>query len=781
MKKLFLYAACSLLLSLAGCGGGGGGGTDTSFRVTFSAASLNFEVVEGKVTGASASKVVTATANTSTTRSVYIGAEAVGQGIASPILVDTGAAPLTSNIVVAVDPAIKAGSYSGKLRLLACTSSACSEHYPGSPQEINYTIKVLAPIKPSLAAVTFSAPEGGASETVPLSVKLPEGYTDLSYKVTYPATPAAGQWLKITKTTDGLSLLASASGLAAGTYTTTLELVAAQADLSTKVPVTFTVTSGVVLNQTVQVDVGSLTLPASLKGSIPISSQPGVTATTWTATTTTTWLKLDVATGKFGESLVWHIDTAAMGLLANNATHTGTATVAMTGIASKVITFKLNMKLAQLRSADTFAMLPGRSDVVMVYGAGFDAIDHQSAAIRVGNFAPASISKLSDKVLALTMPALEAGTYDVTLSNAAGLAAPKVPLKVLATQTYPYQALATTGDKASMLWNGENKSLYVVNAGQKSVMRFTAGATGTFTLASSRTFANGIDAVGLNRDHTALIVSTQGSTFNKVSVTDLSDLVTPPWKLGDFTATLDYHRNPLPVLGDNRVLTSNYSMLDLETGAVTPNTQAFPSLNGLLPYGGVTRDGNIVLISNNPLALQTPLTVYTLTSGQFRQLEATSSVDSFTRNASSRNGRVWAQNNVVFDDGHRKLGLLTPPAGWANVAMAVSRTGSRTYTYATSTGALPRVYVFDTLASVGATTDLPIMGFMELADRPDCDGAPALPGCIPNVAQMRIADDDLTLFIMGDRMLVVQPIDSAYVAPVPVPVVRAQMMRWQVR
>lgn len=761
MKKII--TAC-MLAALAACGGGGSGSSSTgtstgtaaeTFRISFSTATLNFDMVEGKTTPVT--RTVTATANTTTTKAVVFTSETTGQGILSPIAVESAGA-LASNIAISADPTLKAGTYTGTIKLQACTTTACTEAHAGSPHTINYTITVRAAIKPSQASVALSAAEGGSSTTLALGVTQPAGSGDVSYKVTYP-TGQTAQWLQVARNASGgLDLTGVATGLAAGTYTADLELVAAQPELSTKVPVTFTVDSGVVIAQTVDIDLASGTTPDAMKGDLTVT---GLSSGTWTAASSQTWLKLDTTTGAVGGKLVWHVDAVLAAALANNTVHTANVTLTITGIPAKTIAFKLNKHLAQLRMADTYALRPGIGGLVQVYGSGLSAVDGQKVAIRVGNFSPTAFFVRGD-VLTMFMPALDAGTYDVTLSNASGMPVSKTTLKVVAPQTYTYHAVPTTGDKASLLWDADSKALFVINA-QKTVERYAAGATGTFTKTASNAFTNGVEAIGLTRDHSALIASSGANTFLKLGMTDLGLVQT--WPVGTWTAQPDYVRNPLPVLGDNRAMISNYGMLDLDTGVLTAYTGT--ALSGLAPYGVVAPNGKDMLISGAG-AVPGPLTTYSVETGKFVPMAATAA-NPFTHSSVNRDGSQWLLGKVVgsslvlnvYSSQQVLLGAVKTPAGWTPVAGVMSGDGNTVYVYATNGAGAPRVYVFNTRSPITGGGNYPILGQIPVADRADCTGTFSLPSCFNNVAQMVMSHDDGTLFIMGDRNLLVVPVPAA--------------------
>ena len=68
----------------------------------------------------------------------------------------------------------------------------------------------------------------------------------------------------------------------------------------------------------------------------------------------------------------------------------------------------------------------------------------------------------------------------------------------------------------------------------------------------------------------------------------------------------------------------------------------------------------------------------------------------------------------------------------------------------------PRVYVLDTSGDVGDTA-VPVLGFFELQDYPNC--IDVLPGCAIR-PPMAISLDGRTLFIAGESRFIVAPIPN---------------------
>jgi hypothetical protein len=161
-----------------------------------------------------------------------------------------------------------------------------------------------------------------------------------------------------------------------------------------------------------------------------------------------------------------------------------------------------------------------------------------------------------------------------------------------------------------------------------------------------------------------------------------------------------------------------------------------------------------------------PLTMYSVESGTFAPLAPATWLNAFATGSASRDGTLWLQGKQqgggmafsVYSAQEVLQGVLNTPAGWTPVAAVMNSDGNAVYVYATNGTGAPRIYVFNTRTAVAAGASYPILGQIPVTDRADCTGTFSLPSCINNVAQMVIAHDDNTLFIMGDRNLLVVPV-----------------------
>ena len=239
----------------------------------------------------------------------------------------SGSAP--RDLSVSVDTAgLAPGNHSA-------TVTVTSSGTQGSPKQIPVTLTVAAAPALSVtpASLSFSATAGGASPAAKtLSVANTGGGT-LSFTASDDAP-----WLSVTPASGtaprDLTVSASVSGLAAGTYTGNVTVTAAGATGSPKeVPVTFTVDPPPA-TPALAVTPASLSFSAAAGGADPAAKTLSVTNTgtgslSFTASDDAPWMSVAPTSGTAPEDVTVSVDTA--GLAAG--TYTGKVTVTAAGAA----------------------------------------------------------------------------------------------------------------------------------------------------------------------------------------------------------------------------------------------------------------------------------------------------------------------------------------------------------------------------------------------------------------------------------------------------------------
>ena len=758
------------LLALAACGGGGGGGSApstpassaTGLSVTFNKSSLNFEYNEGDTAPA---QLVLASATGNTDKDILMGAEVTGKGIQTPINVAVDVATRSATITVVPERGLAAGTYNGSIKMLACANQGCSVQHGGSPYTVAYTITVRAGLKPSVASLNLAAAETGASAISTVGFTPPAAGAQVTASVDY--TSGRTGWLNARVVGAGVEVQAAAGALSAGTYQANLVLSVAGTGQKATIPVTLTVGSELIVSERASVKVDSVAASRQLQGTVALALAPGATATTWSAASSQTWLKLGGASGSFATPLTWSIDPAAFNALPNNAHHLAQILIRTdSNLPARTFTLDAHKALAEIKGLDAVALLAGQSGDVLVYGQGFSALPAGLAGVSVQGVQPTAASVVSDNVLRVSLPTMQAGTYAVTLKSASGMTSPGKNIVVTGAGAYTYQALATEGVKNAVVWDAVSKSAFVVNRTLKSVMRY-ADVNGRFQLVTTRSFP-AVDSVAMTPDRSALVLQSGYNVIYKLSPTTLSTLAT--FSLGEFGGSPShYYTEPLTIMGNNRLMHPLWGWIDLDTGDMSPLLSDIQSYSySPAAWGVVAGNGlRMILPDSGRSSPHGPMSRVDLGgSGKFSPYNTTLS-PFFYRAAANHDGSVWWLEGDVVDFDLNMRGVAKLPDGWGANEAAMSRDGTRLYQYAqNSAAAAPRVYVFDTSKAATTAVNLPVLGFIEMADAANCpyQGYSYDSDCAPFETRITISDDGKALFIAGDRKFIVLPIPAAMAA-----------------
>ena len=222
------HLSCLLALMLAACGGGGGGGggsgtsttstpSSTGLTISFDTSSVSFNYVEGTMP---AYKFITATATGTTDKDILMGAEVTGIGIALPIGVAIDTVARNASITIAPASGLAPGTYTGTIKLLACTTQDCKVQHGGSPHIVNYTVTVLPTLKVPQSSLSFAAVETGSPASYRVDFAAPVPTSQVLATVTYGSS--TGGWLSAAVNGDHADVQVAPAGLAIGTYTATL-------------------------------------------------------------------------------------------------------------------------------------------------------------------------------------------------------------------------------------------------------------------------------------------------------------------------------------------------------------------------------------------------------------------------------------------------------------------------------------------------------------------------------------------------------------------------------
>ncbi|WP_151633764.1 BACON domain-containing protein [Noviherbaspirillum aerium] len=777
MKK---YVLLALLCALSACGGGGGGGGSndggsgsapvakqgTGLQINLNTAPLSFKFSEGSNP---IPVVVNATGSGEINQDVYIGASVTGAGVVTPVDVAVNPQDSSARIMIRPQTGLAAGTYSGTVQVVACTTKACTQHHGGSPFNIPYKIAVMGTLKTNTGTVDLASAESGSSAAVRVPVTLPAGADGLQAGITYHSYQTG--WLSAETSTDGVKLQASAASLRAGTYKASLALSANMAAGALTIPVTLTVSDGLVVPAQSTLRFDSETTAAAASQSVPVNIAPGATATRWNAVSSQPWLRLDAASGDFNTPLTWRIDASSFAQLANNASYKATVRVQADGVTERNLVVNVEKRLAQIKYTDLLALTPGVAGEVLVFGSNFDTLAKPEDRVRVNGVAPLAVTRVNAGLLRLSLPAMEAGDHVVSVGNAAGLPSPTGTVTSLAPRSYGYQSVAAAGRKRQLVWDAVGQNAYVVNMDLKSVMRYSL-SSGVLALAASRSFT-AIDSIGLTPDRSALLLKEGTSRLHHLALSDLATLKTIDLSANGSCCTGSNKGQNLPVMGDGSVFMRDHGWVDPESGAVRALNINTYNVGSLADWAAVSGNGLRMLWPDSGLySPHSPIYRYELTDSVFQAITPGNDGTYFYRYAVNRDGSRWLFNDRVYGFDLTVKGNVRVPDGWYGNWVVMSRSGARSYYYAQSASSTDkaRIYVFDTGATLTSTLDFPVIGYIEVDDRPNCSqimNSDSHQNCFPFETGATLTDDGQTLILAGDRSMVVLPIPAEFRAPPP--------------
>ncbi|MRW87326.1 quinoprotein amine dehydrogenase [Pseudoduganella sp. FT26W] len=356
------YAAVPFFIAalLAGCGGGGGGGSAgggtttpvASPALTFTPASVTGSVTAGTSLTSNITAVVTRPGDFTNANVTAMVVDSVGVLLPNMQLVQDSASQY--HAVLQTAPTLAAGRYQGSFSVRLCRDSACASQFPGSPVTLPYDFTVLPAGSANFTAVpamplTATIQSGGAAPaSVPVAITSSGSWSAAS----------GATWLKLSAASGSgnasLNVSYDLTGLAAGTYTTNLNITSAGNTIT--LPATLTVLQpGLVLGN------NSVTFNA-INGT-PIASQvvsldtDNKISAAWTAVSTTPWLSVSPPSGTTPATAVLAVDPT-VGALASGS-YSGSITITPTGLAERTLPVTLNLTPATLLASTVTLTLGG--------------------------------------------------------------------------------------------------------------------------------------------------------------------------------------------------------------------------------------------------------------------------------------------------------------------------------------------------------------------------------------------------------------------------------------
>lgn len=768
--------ALALLGLLAGCGGGGGGGGSEGMQIRFDRSSLSLTAQENDSAGVGAQVILATASGGSASDSLYVGAEVQGTGVLQPIAVEIDTGARTARITVAPNTSQPVGTYSGTVRLLACKDQLCATHHAGSPFTVSYTTVITPRFKASAASLSFTAVETVQPAAQVLQVTLPQGVAGSTAAVEYGA--GVSPWLQVTAQGQDYAVRPQA-GLAVGDYSAVLRLEAGGTHAPVRIPVQVRISAGLVVPVEQAITIDSRSPASAAAGELAIGVAAGVNAGQWAATSSQPWLRLVSSTGALGTALRWQIEPQAFLGLLNQATHDASVTVTApgTGLASQTWRLRLTKDMAELVGSDALPVLAGEAGELVLYGRRLDQLQQPASQVVGTGFVPQQVNLRSANMISVQVPALVAGSYEVTLQTASGLPTRAVRLHVLAPQERQQVWVNTSGQKGALLWDAVNGTAFAVDLAQRAVLRIepTTGPGGDALALSSRTVP-GLAGIALSPDRRSLIATTESGQLLTLSPQDLATLSTRD--LGRTVGPQWPAHLPQVVTGDAWLLATGGNQwapvlsYDLLRSAVAPlnGSSSYTFYSG--PWGLVSPNGQRALVTQTAGLSPAPgLLRRDAVDGALSTVPTSSAPSFFYQVASDRRGTRWVlDNRMVVDFDLNTLGELPQQinGNWIALTAAISRDGSRTYVYTVNgTVSDSMIFVFDTRVAVGAGRQFPLLGQIQPWLSPSCLSPNTSDSCNGYASRMVLMDDDRTLMLAGDRRIGLVPVPAGLRGGVP--------------
>jgi len=844
------------LVSSCGGGGGGGGGNGPSpggvhFTLNPTSVSASYFQNEQRPT-----MQTVATASGNLPAQLFIGAVDEGTSIDPQIGVVLSGQQGTFQMMPRAG--LAPGTYTGRLRLMACTSAACTTQVGNSPLFLPYTITVKQDLSVSPAQDNYTA-QSGADVSVPLTIVLPDGETSFQTQVTsqndvcstaavtanslnavlrslpsgnynctfrftsgarvvqriffftitpppggdhdltaspgfftqttsegassaptlVEVTPAtwdsrydhfveyaggSGNWLEVTPTANGYSVVSNATDLSAGTYGATLRIhgvaPAGYADIS----VALTVGPGLVQPADRNLVVSSDTTAAQLHGTVDIDMNAGAN-TGFTAVSDAPWLTLPVSSGQTGGSLTFDFNNAAFRALANGQVHEANLVVTSSRATITPVTFKVSVdkRVGEVTGIGPYLQTAGQPLRFYVRGKGLSLPANIANRLQLDGITGANILTVNDTTLLVMAGARAAGNHQISVTNALGLTVPHSTLKIIDPVTNQYHAIPTGDSPESLFFDAERQTIFWAGKNVSPTLHALRHAGAAWDEMSAG--AGNAQGFGITNDG-GFILAGDGGTMN---------FLDPQTLILQQAADVPYDRNhvdtqnaQIPVTNDGLIWYRAPDIInDQFIGHYDPRTGARDTIRVFLttrPLIHVNRDGELLTVGDNQFG-------GTLHSSD---LEAgVTEIAGYPIKSASDDGDRILVNWNLFAPNLGQLGNVDTTVYDADnsrsvLQAVVSPDGRRVYVlsydrqdYFNESDPLPppvstpRIHVLDATFDVQQPQGhLPILGSFAIDDFPTCRNADQCG--LFTVAT--ISPDGKTLFFAGNQNLVVVPI-----------------------
>lgn len=352
------------------------------------------------------------------------------------------------------------------------------------------------------------------SETVTRSVRIVPSAAAPLFKL--GSISRRSGWLSARRNGDQLDFTATAKQLRPGTFKEDVLMTLAGYEYDEGrwiVPVRFTVGAGLVApaDQSLQWTATSTTANTTL--SVPIDFR-GALKPTWKVTSDADWLVPVKGSGTGDGSAHFRVDATQFAALANGTRAVAHVTVSPTGVLPKTFDVTLTKRVPELTGIWPDAVTAGQAGAVRVRGLGLSQLG-SGTSLKLGGKTVSSVEVVNDGEAIVSLPALKPGAYALSVTNAAHLPVPDVPLASVSRVEPIAASIHETGPKSGLVVDAAHHAVYTVSRQRTGLLRFQRDAEGW---KRSVLVIPDAGAVGWSTDRRSLYVSSGLRTIVEVDV-----------------------------------------------------------------------------------------------------------------------------------------------------------------------------------------------------------------------------------------------------------------------
>lgn len=620
-------------------------------------------------------------------------------------------------------------------------------------------------------------PFGVTTATTPLA------FTSIQ-KSTQPAQPSAGYalavvgsqatwtasadqpWINVSPASGAnagtITVTANNSGLALGSFSGHVTVTDSNSMTTLSFPVTL-------VNRAPNLTVTPSSLKFTINSTSPVSalsqtvvvsdelnSAQASEAVTWTLQAgAATWLQWTPASGSSVPAVT---ATAALKsaqlqqLTPGQYTSTVTLSAVTAGGGTQTVTIPvvLNYQPAYVSYVAPYVGIANQAASLFVRGVNFAATG-APVTVAIGSTQVANITPDGDTQLRVNYPALAAGTYPVSVQNAAGLVASNATLVLVNAATLTYQAISAPSTRQRLIYDAERQVLYAVDQADQQIESFTMSG-GVWTAGTPYILPNVVD-IALSPNGRLMIALTQGSVYDI------------PLTGAPFVAQVRAGEPGSSEIFTNMAITNDgYAYIASEyEGSGFTDTYLYgianysivgnPYFIGYLYDGivGASADGSRVYGGSNGVSPAQPISIFNSLDDTITDSPPAVAYNLSAVTVSSNASQVILQNTDVYSGALSLTGYL--PSTVPGVALA-SRDSSKAYVYRDdASGGGPRLDIYNLNGALQTGAVYPLLKSVSLADAPNTSA-----GLYNSISLVETPDGN-TVFVSGNSKLLVVPVN----------------------